>query len=116
MYPWILTDVTNDMPTAAKEVFSPVCSVIRVHSEEEAIRLANDTEYGLSGCLWTRDVYRGMQLAKRAQTGNMHINAHSISAETHMLFGGEKASGRGRTGGQWFINAFTKERMITAHM
>ena len=115
IYPWILTNVTNDMPTAANEVFSPVCSVIRVHSAEEAIRIANDTEYGLSGCLWTRDVYRGMQLAKQVQTGNMHINAHSISAESHMLFGGEKASGRGRTGGQWFINSFTKERMITAH-
>ena len=116
IFPWVLTNVTNDMPVAANEVFGPVCSVIRVHSESEAIEIANDTEYGLSGCLWTKDVYHGMQLAKQIQTGNMHINAHPISAESHMLFGGEKASGRGRTGGQWFINTYTKERMITAHL
>ena len=116
IYPWILTEVTNDMPVAANEVFGPVCSVIRVHSAEEAVTLANDTEYGLSGCLWTKDVYRGMQIAKQIQTGNMHINDHPISAESHVLFGGEKSSGRGRTGGQWFINTFTKERMITAHI
>ena len=116
IHPWVLTNVTNDMPVAANEVFGPVCSIIRVHSEAEAVAIANDTEYGLSGCLWTKDVYHGMQLAKQVQTGNMHINAHPISAESHMLFGGEKASGHGRTGGQWFINTFTKERMITAHL
>ena len=113
--PWILTNVTNDMPTAANEVFGPVCSVIKVSREEELVRLANDTEYGLSGCLWTSNVYHGIQLAKLIETGNMHINDHPISAENHALFGGEKASGRGRSGGQWFINSFTKERMVTAH-
>ena len=114
--PWILTNVTNDMPAAANEVFGPVCSVIKVSSEDEIVHLANDTEYGLSGCLWTSDVYHGMQLSKLIETGNMHINDHPISAENHALFGGEKSSGRGRSGGQWFINSFTKERMITAHL
>jgi aldehyde dehydrogenase (NAD+) len=113
IHPWIFTDAKNDMPTAANEVFCPVCSVIRVHSDEEAIEIANETEYGLSGCLWTSNIYRGIKISKQVQTGNMHINDHPISAEYHVLFGGEKASGKGRSGGQWFIDSFTKERMIT---
>ena len=115
VHPWVFSNVTNDMPTAANEVFGPVCSVIKIHSDEEAVKIANDTEYGLSGCIWTKDIYRGVKLSKLVQTGNMHINDHPISAENHVLFGGEKASGRGRSGGQWYVNAFTKERMITVH-
>jgi aldehyde dehydrogenase (NAD+) len=116
IHPWILTNVTNDMPTAANEIFGPVASVIRARSEREAIDIANDTEYGLSGCLWTRDVYHGIQLAKQLQTGCIHINNHSISAEEHVMFGGEKASGKGRTGGEWFVKSFTSERLISAYL
>ena len=111
--PWVFTEVTNDMPAAANEIFGPVASIIRVKDEEEAVRLANETEYGLSGCLWTRDVYRGLQLSRQIKTGNMHVNDHSIYTELHIMFGGEKASGKGRTGGQWSINTFTTEKIIS---
>ena len=113
VHPWVLTEVTNDMPTAAEEVFGPVASLIRIHSDEEAIAIANETEYGLSGCLWTSNIFRGIQISKQIDTGAMHINDHSISAEGHVMFGGTKASGKGRTGGQWFVNAFTVERVIS---
>ncbi|MCL2391330.1 MAG: aldehyde dehydrogenase family protein [Oscillospiraceae bacterium] len=116
VHPWVLTNVSNKMPTACCEVFGPVCSVIKVSSEEEAIAVANDTEYGLSGCVWTEDIFRGIQVSKKVQTGNMHINSHPISAEYHVLFGGEKSSGRGRSGGQWYINSFTKEVLITVNL
>ena len=113
IYPWVFTEVTNDMPIASSEVFGPIASIIRVNSEEDAVRLANDTEFGLSGCLWTDDVYSGMQIAKKIKTGNMHINDQPIFSESHIPFGGEKASGMGRTGGRRFVDAFTTEKTIT---
>ena len=113
VHPWILTEVTNDMPSAAEEVFGPVVSLIRISDDDEAVAIANDTEYGLSGCLWTSDIYRGMQISKQIDTGAMHINSHSISGEPHVMFGGTKASGKGRTGGAWFVSAFTVERTIS---
>ena len=113
IHPWILTEVTNDMPTAAEEIFGPVVSIIRIKSDEEAIAIANETEYGLSGCLWTSNIYRGIQISKQIDTGTVHINNHSISLEPHVMAGGTKASGKGRTGGPWFLNAFTTERIVS---
>jgi aldehyde dehydrogenase (NAD+) len=95
IHPWILTNVTNDMPAAASEIFGPVASIIRARSEQESLDIANDTEYGLSGCLWTKDIYHGLRLAKQVQTGCIHINNHSISAEGHVMFGGEKHPAKG---------------------
>lgn len=113
MHPWILSDVTNDMPAAKNEVFGPVCSVIRALDEKDAIRLANDTEYGLSGSLFTTDVYHGMQIARELESGMLHINDQSINDEPHVMFGGEKASGIGRFNAKWVQDKFTTDRWIS---
>ena len=113
VHPWILTEVTNDMPSACNEVFGPVISVIRTKNEEEAIAIANDTIYGLSGSVFTKDLYHGMEVAKQIKSGMVHVNDQSINDEPHVMFGGEKASGLGRFNGEWVINKFTTERWIS---
>ncbi len=113
VYPWVLTNVSNDMTAAANEVFGPVACIIRTKSEEEAIRLANETEYGLSGSVFTKDLYHGMQIAKQIESGMIHVNDQSINDEPHVIFGGEKSSGVGRFNGEWVINKFTTERWIS---
>ena len=113
IHPWILGDVTNDMPTAANEVFGPAISLIRVQDEAEAIKVANDTNYGLSGAVFTGDKYHGMQVAKQIESGMVHVNDMSINDEPHVMFGGEKQSGMGRFNGQWVKDAFTRERWIS---
>lgn len=113
VYPWILTDVKNDMPTACNEVFGPVISIIKTKNEEEAIAIANDTIYGLSGSVFTKDIYHGMEVAKQIKSGMVHVNDQSINDEPHVMFGGEKASGLGRFNGEWVINKFTTDRWIS---
>lgn len=113
MYPWVLTEVTNDMPTARNEVFAPVCSVLRAADEEEALALANDTEYGLSGCVYTADRYHGMELARRLESGMAHVNDQSINDEPHVLFGGDKQSGLGRFNGSWVLDKFTTQKWVS---
>lgn len=113
IYPWVLTNVSNGMTAAANEVFGPVACIIRTKSEEEAIRIANDTEYGLSGSVFTKDLYHGMEVAKQIESGMVHVNDQSINDEPHVIFGGEKSSGVGRFNGEWVINKFTTERWIS---
>ena len=113
VYPWILTDVKNDMPIACNEVFGPVISIIKTKNEEEAIAIANDTIYGLSGSVFTKDIYHGMEVAKQIKSGMVHVNDQSINDEPHVMFGGDKASGLGRFNGEWVINKFTTDRWIS---
>ncbi|GHV08986.1 putative aldehyde dehydrogenase YfmT [Campylobacterota bacterium] len=113
MTPCILTSVTNTMQTACCEVFGPVASVIKVANEDEAISLANDTEYGLSGSIFTEDLFRGIQIAKRVETGMIHINDQSINDEAHVMFGGVKASGVGHFNDQWVVDKFTNDQWIS---
>lgn len=113
IHPWIFTEATNDMPAAKNEVFGPVCCVIRAENEEEAVRIANDTEYGLSGSVFTKDIYHGMQVARRFETGMVHVNDQSINDEPHVMFGGEKASGLGRFNAQWVVDKFTTPQWIS---
>ncbi|QAS52499.1 aldehyde dehydrogenase family protein [Halobacillus litoralis] len=110
--PTVLTGVTNDMPVAEKEMFGPVSSIIKVSSEEEAIKVANGTPYGLSGSVFTRNVHRGVEVAKRVETGMIHINDQSVNDEAHVAFGGEKESGTGRFGGEWALDKFTTVKWI----
>lgn len=112
LQPTVLTGVTNDMPIANNEVFGPVASVIKVSSEEEAITVANGSPYGLSGSVFTRDVHRGVEVAKRVETGMIHINDQSVNDEAHVAFGGEKESGLGRFGGEWALDKFTTVKWI----
>lgn len=113
VFPWILTGVANDMPAAKNEVFGPVCCVISAKDEEEAIKIANDTEYGLSSSVFTTNIYHGMEVAHRIESGMTHVNDQSINDEPHIMFGGEKFSGVGRFNAQWVVDKFTTEKWIS---
>lgn len=113
MSPWVLTEVTNDMATACNEVFGPVISIIRAKDEADAIAIANDTEYGLSGSVFTKDLYHGILVGKQMDTGMVHVNDQSINDEPHVMFGGVKASGIGRFNDEWVLEKFTTDRWIS---
>jgi vanillin dehydrogenase len=87
--------------------------MIRVRGTEEAIRVANDTEYGLSSAIFSRDIARALQVAKRIESGICHINGPTVHDEAQMPFGGVKGSGYGRFGGSAGIAEFTDLRWIT---
>ena len=109
----VLDKVTSAMRIYIEESFGPVKPVVRVKGVEEAIRVANDTEYGLSASVFGRDIARAMSVAKRIQSGICHINAPTVHDEGQMPFGGTKASGYGRFGGKAAIDEFTELRWIT---
>ena len=111
--PWVLTEVTNDMPAASEEVFGPVVCVLRAQSEEEAIAMANDTQYGLSGSVFCGDLYHGMEIAEQMETGMVHVNDQSINDEPQVMFGGVKNSGIGRFNDEWVLEKFTTDRWIS---
>jgi aldehyde dehydrogenase (NAD+) len=111
--PTILTDVTPDMVIYSEETFGPVVPVIPFRTDDEAIAIANDTEYGLAAGVMTDDEQRGLAIAKRLETGNCHINCSSVNDEPHVPFGGFKASGVGKQGGRWSTDTFTETRWIT---
>lgn len=105
--------VTPDMRIYHEESFGPVTAVVRVNGEEEAVRVANDTEYGLSAAVFTRDISRALRVASRVQSGICHINGPTVHDEAQMPFGGVKQSGYGRFGGRWGVSEFTEVRWIT---
>jgi acyl-CoA reductase-like NAD-dependent aldehyde dehydrogenase/ABC-type branched-subunit amino acid transport system ATPase component len=109
----VLDRVTPAMRIYDEESFGPVTCVVRVDGEDEAINVANDTEYGLAAAIFTRDIARGLRLAKRIESGICHINGPTVHDEAQMPFGGVKASGYGRFGGKAAIDEFTELRWIT---
>jgi acyl-CoA reductase-like NAD-dependent aldehyde dehydrogenase len=110
----LLDHVTAKMKIYNEESFGPVKSIIRVNGVDEAVRVANDTEYGLSAAVFGRDITRAMAVAKRIQSGICHINGPTVADEAQMPFGGVKSSGYGRFGGgKAVINEFTDLRWIT---
>jgi vanillin dehydrogenase len=111
--PTVLGNVTTEMRVFREETFGPVAPVVVADGEEEAVRLANDTEYGLSAGIMTSDEERGLSVARRLHTGMAHINDSSIHDEPHVPFGGIGASGLGRHGGRAGIEQFTEQRWIT---
>ena len=111
--PTILTGVTPDMKLYQQETFGPVVPVIPFRSDDEAVTIANDTEYGLASGVMTGDEARGLAIANRLETGNCHINCSSVNDEPHVPFGGFKASGVGKHGGRWSVETFTETRWIT---
>ena len=109
----VLDNVTSSMRVYNEESFGPVKPVIRVKGDEEAIRVANDTEYGLSSAVFSRDIRRAMAVAARIEAGICHINGPTLNDEAQMPFGGMKGSGYGRFGGKAAIAEFTDLRWIT---
>jgi vanillin dehydrogenase len=109
----VLDGVTSAMRIYAEESFGPVVTVVRVSGEENALRVANDTEYGLSAAIFSRDIARAWRLAQRVESGICHINGPTVHDEAQMPFGGVKASGYGRFGGRAAIDEFTILRWIT---
>jgi benzaldehyde dehydrogenase (NAD) len=109
----LVDKVTPEMKLFRDESFGPVVGIARARDEAHAIELANDTEYGLSAAVFTRDTARGIKVARQIQSGICHVNASTVSDEPQMPFGGMKASGYGRFGGKAGIDAFTELRWIT---
>ncbi len=109
----VLDDVKPSMRAYSEESFGPVKPVVRVKDEDEAVRVANDTEYGLSSAVFSRNVQRALDVAARLETGICHINGPTVGDEAHMPFGGVKGSGYGRFGGKAAIAEFTDLRWVT---
>ncbi|EMD9436769.1 aldehyde dehydrogenase [Burkholderia cepacia] len=113
MQPTIVDGVTRDMQLYADESFGPVVTVQRVDGDAAALAAANDSEYGLSAAVFSRDIARAMQVAKQIESGICHINGPTVHDEAQMPFGGVKASGYGRFGSKASIAEFTDLRWIT---
>jgi acyl-CoA reductase-like NAD-dependent aldehyde dehydrogenase len=113
LQPAIVDGVTPAMRVYQEESFGPIVSVLRFDTDEEAIRLANDSEYGLSAAVFSRDIGRAMAVAQRIESGICHINGPTVHDEAQMPFGGVKGSGYGRFGGKAAIAEFTDLRWIT---
>ena len=109
----VIDGVTPDMKLFRDESFGPVVGIIRARDEAHAIDLANDTDYGLSASVFTRDPARGLKVARRIQSGICHIHGPTVHDEAQMPFGGTKASGYGKFGGRAGIDSFTELRWIT---
>ncbi len=102
-----------DTPTAREEVFGPVITIIRAEDEADALRLANDTDYGLASAVFTTDLDRGARFAQQIQAGMTHVNDSTMQGEEHTPFGGEKNSGIGRFGGEWIIEELTTVHWVS---
>jgi len=114
--PTILTNVNTSMDVWQDETFGPVVVVVPFSTDDEAIALNNDTEYGLSSGIITHNEARALEMSKRLETGMCHVNCSSVNDEPdepHVPFGGAKASGVGRHGGRWSMETFTETRWIT---
>ena len=109
----VIDNVTSAMRIYNEESFGPVKPVVRVDGDEEAIRVANDTEYGLSSAIFSSNVQRALAVAARLESGICHINGPTVNDEAQMPFGGVKGSGYGRFGGKAAIAEFTDLRWIT---
>src|ERR1019366_8843380 len=111
LLPTILTDVDNKMCVAQEEIFGPVVTVQKFVDEGEAIKLANDTIYGLAAGLWTRDTQQALRMTKKIKAGIIWVNTYN-KVYSEMPFGGFKQSGIGRTHGIRAVEFFTEEKTV----
>ncbi|MDR1070981.1 MAG: aldehyde dehydrogenase family protein [Gracilibacteraceae bacterium] len=115
MRPTLLVDVTNDMKIAQEEIFGPVAVVIKFRSEDEVIKLANASEYGLGGAIWTRDINRAIRVSRAIETGRMWVNTYN-SIPAGAPFGGYKASGIGRETHKVILEHYTQMKNIMINL
>jgi len=109
--PTVIVDVDNKMRCAQEEIFGPVVVIERFKSEEEAIRLANDSRYGLAGVVWTNDLRRAHRVAQSVDAGTIWVNCWFVR-DLRVPFGGMKESGIGREGGHWSLDFYTEQKNI----
>jgi 5-carboxymethyl-2-hydroxymuconic-semialdehyde dehydrogenase len=109
--PTLFTNVTNDMRIAREEIFGPVLSAMKFDSEEEALSIANDTEYGLTGYVWTSDVTRALRFTDQLEAGMIWVNSENVR-HLPSPFGGVKSSGIGRDGGDWSFDFYMETKNI----
>jgi acyl-CoA reductase-like NAD-dependent aldehyde dehydrogenase len=109
----IVDNVTPDMSIYDQETFGPITTIVRVSGVDEAIQVANDTEYGLAAAVFGRDTTRALHVANRIQAGHVHVNGATVQNEAQAPYGGTKASGYGRFDGRAVINEFTELKWIT---
>ena len=109
--PTLLTNVSNDMTVAQEEVFGPVIALIPYEDEEDAIRIANDSRFGLAGCVFTSDPARGFEIARRVRSGTFSVN--TFAADFNSPFGGYKESGIGREHGPTAIEEYLLYKTIS---
>jgi acyl-CoA reductase-like NAD-dependent aldehyde dehydrogenase len=109
----LIDGVTSEMNLYRDESFGPVVAIIRAKDEADAIRIANDSDYGLSAAVFTTDAARGLNVARQIRSGICHVNGPTVHDEAQMPFGGVGASGYGRFGGKAGIDSFTELRWIT---
>lgn len=108
--PTVLADCTNDMRVAREEIFGPVVVVVPVDDEDEAVALADDSEYGLIDYVWSADVARAFRVARRLRTGGVDIN--TVGRNMEAPFGGFRRSGVGRDVGSYALHAYSEVRSI----
>lgn len=113
--PTILTDVTNNMRVAQEEIFGPVAVVIKFHDEDEAVKMANDSKYGLGGAVWTKDIAKAIRVARSIETGRVWVNTYNQIPE-HSPFGGYKESGIGRETHKTILNHYTQMKNIMINL
>jgi benzaldehyde dehydrogenase (NAD) len=111
--PTVLANVTPEMRIYTEESFGPVVAIVPVDGDDEAVRVANDTEYGLAAAVFGEDVDHALEIAHRIESGICHVNSSTVHDEPQMPFGGVKASGWGRFGGTAALQEFTELRWMT---
>ncbi|MGE6360365.1 aldehyde dehydrogenase family protein [Psychrobacter glacincola] len=111
--PHIFTEVTHEMDLSRNEVFGPLVGIIRAKDEDDALSIANDSMFGLSSAVFTKDMAKGMRFARGIRAGMTHINDISVNDESNLPFGGEKNSGIGRFNGEWVLEEFTRTHWIS---
>ncbi|WP_102027633.1 aldehyde dehydrogenase family protein [Salirhabdus sp. Marseille-P4669] len=111
--PYVFVDVDNASPLAQTELFAPIAPIIKAETDNHAIELANDTEYGLSSAIFTSDLKRGEEFALQVDAGMTHINDQTVNDAPNIPFGGTKASGLGRFGNPWLLDEFTTTKWVS---
>ncbi|KAJ1327771.1 vanillin dehydrogenase [Microdochium nivale] len=113
MRPIVIAKVTPEMDLYKTESFGPEVGLFEVETEEEALRIANDTEYGLSSAVFTEDLRRGLRFARGIEAGAVHINNMTVHDETALPHGGAKSSGHGRFNASWGLDEWTRTKTVT---